>query len=110
AIDGAVAVVTEEDIVAARLVLREEVLDELRAAEPPVVVDLLVDVEIVEVDDIPASSGEAVAGDERMVLRGLRERGDVLRGVHGRPDRIDAAPGRCDPAPSKAQKRCAAGG
>src|SRR5690349_1247187 len=73
--DRSVAVMTEKDIVAGRLVLGEEIFEKVGPAEPPVVFRALVDRKNVVVDDVSALRREPVAGDERVVRWHRRERG-----------------------------------
>src|SRR5581483_3043718 len=60
-----IAVLREQDVVLGRRDAAEEVLQKLRIAEPPVVVDLVVDPEDVVVEDVPAVGCDAVPRYER---------------------------------------------
>jgi hypothetical protein len=95
-IDRAVAVVAEEHIFALGLVLCEEILEEVRPAEPPVILDACVHDEIVVVDDVATPRGEAVSSDEWMIQGSSRQRADLLGKMERRPDRLHTTSGRRD--------------
>src|SRR5262249_4859848 len=108
-VDGPVAVMAEQNEWLGRLVLGEEVFDEVGPTEPPVVIDVLVDDEVVVVDDVAAPGRKPVSGYERMVLCRLRKRCDGLGGKQGRPHGAKAAPSSCGTAARKTQKEFASG-